>query len=581
MDITDILNSLGLDLSDPEVKRGAVEALDAILDSRAPANVSSGAGRGGDDTEEIELDPDLIQPSLKQQAPSDDLDDIEIEDEENILDQIQHNDSDVEPASTPSDNEEVEDTDDSFSSNGNSTDSTNVDSEEVEEGEAEEETEEEAEEETEEETDSKEPENSNKSETADEEDVEEIDDEEDTDGGDAGSSSDEDGSEDSEKAESGDENIENDELVDSEVADEDDEEIDEDDLLDDESKDLFTDIDIKSKHEARKIKRERTLSAAKKALIDAQAKRVSPALIQELEKAIAALEELTEAVKKSIKDLSDDEFNSIINRVFDAIDAVGDTSLTFTSEAERELQAQEIKNDLADSRTQAELSAEDVAKIRAENQAVKARDKEANKFKARSRASFKGFQDFLNSLYRAIALQVHTDEVQDDTWSALNRRHSGSGVLQPGKRIQELPNRKIPVIDFYFDCSGSWDESDIAVGQKAVSKLADMEADGQIKINIYYFSDDVYSDAETARAQGSTSGWNEIVKNVISTQATNVIVMTDSDMENWWNGDKALSYTVPGYVWYLWRDGENAPRLPRDLKGRGGTQQFSFSRNDL
>lgn len=573
MDITDILNSLGLDLSDPEVKRGAVEALDAILDSRAPANASSGAGRGGDDTEEIELDPDLIQPSLKQQAPSDDLDDIEIEDEENILDQIQHNDSDVEPASTPSDNEEVEDTDDSFSSNGNSTDSTNVDSEEVEEGEAEEE--------TEEETDSKEPENSNKSETADEEDVEEIDDEEDTDGGDAGSSSDEDGSEDSEKAESGDENIENDELVDSEVADEDDEEIDEDDLLDDESKDLFTDIDIKSKHEARKIKRERTLSAAKKALIDAQAKRVSPALIQELEKAIAALEELTEAVKKSIKDLSDDEFNSIINRVFDAIDAVGDTSLTFTSEAERELQAQEIKNDLADSRTQAELSAEDVAKIRAENQAVKARDKEANKFKARSRASFKGFQDFLNSLYRAIALQVHTDEVQDDTWSALNRRHSGSGVLQPGKRIQELPNRKIPVIDFYFDCSGSWDESDIAVGQKAVSKLADMEADGQIKINIYYFSDDVYSDAETARAQGSTSGWNEIVKNVISTQATNVIVMTDSDMENWWNGDKALSYTVPGYVWYLWRDGENAPRLPRDLKGRGGTQQFSFSRNDL
>ena len=54
--------------------------------------------------------------------------------------------------------------------------------------------------------------------------------------------------------------------------------------------------------------------------------------------------------------------------------------------------------------------------------------------------------------------------------------------------------------------------------------------------------------------------------------------MTDSDMEDWWHGDKALSYTVPGYVWYLWRNGDNAPRLPRDLKGRGGTQQFSFSR---
>ena len=46
-------------------------------------------------------------------------------------------------------------------------------------------------------------------------------------------------------------------------------------------------------------------------------------------------------------------------------------------------------------------------------------------------------------------------------------------------------------------------------------------------------------------------------------------------------GGDPLKYTVPGYVWYLWKNGENAPRLPRDLKGRGGTQQFSFSRSDL
>ena len=568
MDINDILDSLGLDLSNPEVKRGAVEALEAILDSRAPDSASgSGAGSGGNDTEEIELDPDLIQPSIKQSAPSDDLDDIEIEDEENILDQIQRNDSDVEPTDTSSGSEETEDTSDSSNPDESS---TNADSDE-----------------TAEETTPEEPSDGGTTETTtnDEEDAEEIDDKEAAEGAgaDSSTSEDNDGDAEAEESEIGDENADADGLDDSESFEETDDEIDEDDILDDESKDLFTDTDIKSKHEARKIKRERTLTAAKKALADAQSKKVAPALIHELEKAIAALEELTEAVKKSLIDLSDDEFNLIINRVFDAIDAVGDTSLTFTSEAERELQAQEIKNDLSDSRTQAELSAEDVAKIRAENQAIKARDKEAEKYKARSRASFKGFQDFLNSLYRAIALQVHTDEVQDDTWSALNRRHSGAGVLQPGKRIQELPNKKIPVIDFYFDCSGSWDDSDIAVGKRAVSKLADMEADGQIKVNIYYFSDDVYPDAETARAHGSTSGWNEIVKNVISTQATNVIVMTDSDMEDWWEprSKAPLKYTVPGYVWYLWRDGDNAPRLTRDLKGRGGTQQFSFSHSDI
>jgi hypothetical protein len=546
MDIKNILDSLGLDLSNPEVKRGALEAIEAIMDSRTPSGGGGGpAGSGG--TEEIEIDPDLLQPSLKQPPSFDDTDDIEIEDEEHILDQIQRNDSeDQEPSEIPEKDKsdsESSDTEKTDSSDNDNTGSENDDSE------------------AEDEENSEESENIQAKSDNSSENIED------------------DNAEDSEEAgidsEDGAAEGETDEVKDSE------DEFNEDDMLDDETKNIFTDADIKSKHEARKIKRERTLQAAKKALADAQAKKVSPALIHELEKAITALEELTEAVKKTLANLSDEEFNLIINRVFDAIDAVGDKSLSFTSEEERDVRAKEIKNDLADTRTQAELSAEDVAKIRAENQAIKARDRESDKYKARSRASFKGFQDFLNSLYRAIALQVHTDEEQNDTWSALNRRHSGSSVLQPGRRIQELPNKKIPVIDFYFDCSGSWDENDIAIGQKAVSRLADMEADGQIKINIYYFSNDVFTDAGSARAQGGTAAWNEIVKNVISTQATNVIIMTDNDMETWWRGSRALTYTVPGYVWYLWRDGENAPRLPRDLKGRGGTQQFSFSRGDL
>ena len=114
---------------------------------------------------------------------------------------------------------------------------------------------------------------------------------------------------------------------------------------------------------------------------------------------------------------------------------------------------------------------------------------------------------------------------------------------------------------------------------KAVSQLADMQEKGQIKLNVFYFSDEV---SETPK-RGGTSGWNEIVKNVIATQATNVVVMTDADMQSWWHPqDKPpLRYTVPGYVWYLWKNGENAPRLPQDLKGRGGVQQFSFNLGDI
>ena len=178
-----------------------------------------------------------------------------------------------------------------------------------------------------------------------------------------------------------------------------------------------------------------------------------------------------------------------------------------------------------------------------------------------------------------MALQVSYTDERDDTWSAISRRNSGAGVLRQGQRINELPNKKIPIIDFYFDQSGSWDEKDLEVGNQAVEALAQMKADGKIDVNIYYFSNHVHEKAEDARNEGGTRAWNDIIKNIVVTEATNVVIMTDSDMEDWWEGSShgqpALKHTVSGFVWYLWRNGVNAPRLPRDLQGRGGTMQYS------
>ena len=609
MDIKDILDTLGLDLSNPESKRGALDAINAILSSRSSGGFEGGTGGGNMGGElEVELDPDLLLPSQKQQpsaAGGDDDLDIEIEDEENVLGQIKRNESeddvDTESSSTEkssddsdsgsADSEQSDSDGDSDSSDNK--DSSNSNSEENDQANN-------SEQGDEAEADSEEGSKENSSKAGEEEEPIENDNEgssEDTD-----ESSDESSSEDSEDISEYDDSEyddseeledvfddeepeddsedDSDDDSDDEVEPEDDFDYDEDDLLDDTLKDPYEDENIKTKADARRIKRDRTLHAARTALEKAKAKNAPSALVRELEKSIEALEALTEAVTKSIKDISDEEFNLLVNRVFDAIEALGDSDLTFTSAEERELQAKEIKANISSTKTQQDLSAEDIAHIRAEAQAVKAREKESDKYKARPRGSFKGFQDFLNSLYRAVALQVHVEETNDDSWSALNRRYGGSGVLQPGKRLNELPNKKIPVIDFYFDCSGSWTGRDLAVGQKAVNKLVEMEENGDIKINIFYFANNVFNDVASARAQGGTRAWNDIVKNIIATQATNVIIMTDSDMDDWWDGPKALSYTVPGYVWYLWRDGDNAPRLPRDLKGRGGTQQFSFSTAD-
>ena len=609
MDIESILSSLGLDLTNPETKRGALEAIDAILNSRAPSMPMDGITGGMSGEQDIELDPDLLQPSIKNK-PQENSDDVEINDEEDVLKNIKHNDSDEPQESSMSNDTEAGDSSDSSSSSESSDNQASHNDNDSSDNN-------EASDDSNNSSASQSPSESGAAEDEDSADGEFDDDE--VEGAQQGSEEDDDTEEASQGEETsvddqvdeegtGDENDEpdfDDEESDSDsdttasnedetlsTEDEESEEeldFDEDELLDDNLKDTYEDQTEKSKHEARKIKRERTLSAAKKVLQDAIDKKKAPALIRELEKAIEALESLQEAVTKTIKDMSDEEFNLIVNRVFDAIDALGDSGLTYSSDEERKIKAQEIKADMEDRQTQAELSAEDVAKIRAETQAIKAREKENAKYQRRSSGSFKGFQDFLSSLYRAIALQVQVEETRDDSWSAINRRYSGTGVLQQGKKINELPNKKIPVIDFYFDQSGSWSERDIEVGKKAVEALVDMEEKGQIKINVYYFANHVHTDAESARNEGGTWAWNDIVKNVIATQATNVIIMTDSDMEDRWDLDgywsgtknKAATYTVPGYVWYLWRYGDNAPRLPRDLKGRGGTQQFSFNSGDM
>lgn len=565
MDIKDILDQLGLDLTNPETKRGAIDAISAILASRKPMSSPSPNSSNSNEQEiELEIDPDLVQPSQKHN-PDPNSPTPDIEDEENLLDKVKHNES--------------EDNYDGINEPGEPDESaetakTNQDNDPDKAGEP-----------TESEEANKSVElDTEESDTQNDQDafgdhIEQDKSNEQTEDDTLNEPSKQDKYEPDELGDdNGDETNKNSTNEDENSTEDEDE--DEDELVSDKLKNIYDDQSLKAKQEARKIKRERTLQAAHAALTNAKAKKANSSLIRELEKAIEALEALTEAVNKNISDISDDEFNMLVNRVFDAIDALGDSKLTYKTDKERELQVKEIKTDLASDKTQQELSAEDVAQIRAETQAIKAREKESAKYKARSSSSFKGFQEFLNSLYKAVALQVQIDRVHDKSWSALNRRYSGTSILQPGQKIQELPNKKIPVIDFYFDCSGSWTDSDLKVGQKAINQLVEMEENGQIKINIFYFANNVHTDKYSARVEGQTRAWNEIVKNVIATQATNVIIMTDSDMENWWNGPKALSYTVPGYVWYLWRNGENAPRLPRDLKGRGGTQQFSFSTND-
>ena len=88
MDINKILQGLGIDFSNPEAKKGAAEAIQAILQSRQPVG---GGGMPGTPPPggqiDVEIDPDLIQPSQKHpvEQPDENIEIDQIKEEINKL----------------------------------------------------------------------------------------------------------------------------------------------------------------------------------------------------------------------------------------------------------------------------------------------------------------------------------------------------------------------------------------------------------------------------------------------------------------------------------------------------------------
>ena len=164
-------------------------------------------------------------------------------------------------------------------------------------------------------------------------------------------------------------------------------------------------------------------------------------------------------------------------------------------------------------------------------------------------------------------IKKQVEVAKSNSWARPNRRYGGTSIIAPGKATKPRP---IPIINVYFDQSGSWSEDDIQLGKKAINVLVDYVKKGKIKINLYYFSNSVCSTAQQARRQGGTEG-QPILNHIIATRPDNVIVMTDSDIS-----DCRTMVRVPGAVWFLWKDGYRSDNLMKHLKGERLTQSFDI-----
>lgn len=616
-DIKEILQTLDLDLSNPEVVRAASDAIKKILAGRQGGGAGGGdslsdrlggkATRPNDEGEdtaepidlgefEQEIDPNLIQPPERRSMSSDEVE-TEIEDEENVLDKVKQlgdssdtadsdndgsgsgNSGSGNPPQMPPQNQQ--DKKDPTGTGDSNTMPSGTESEETESGDSS---------------------NSGANGSSSSSKGKSSDSSDDATGGGDSTPSDSVGdgtgtsSETGDSDETDDENIDgtgtsgkgnktdDEEVEDSTegtgTADDADELTDPDDDLDGENADSdFTSklAGKNPKNEAQRIQINRTISAAEKAIEKAEDAGQS-SVVSILESCVKALEKILDELDSDPNsEANEQKVSQVIQKTLDAISAVDKAAgLTFKSEEERAQQAKKIKDAMSDAGTAAELSAEDVEQIRADKQAIVNNQREIDKYGYRSRSSFKGFEEFLVSIRKALAMQVESEKTKAGSWAAINRRYDGTSVVKPGIRNKTLPNTRVPVIDFYFDCSASWGDHDLEKGNEALSKIAQLERDGEIKVNVFYFADNVYADKESPRDEGGTGAWNRIIENIVLTKATNVVIMTDRDMQHQCHNPPHKAYKVSGFVWYLWRDGECAQKLPNLLQGRCGTMQFAF-----
>lgn len=281
-------------------------------------------------------------------------------------------------------------------------------------------------------------------------------------------------------------------------------------------------------------------------------------------------ESLTEGYAgKSIAEMSSDEFNELINSSLDLADEVIKVSYS----ADLPSRIKEIKADASSTIKNRELDAEDNAIINKERKdKIAANETESDRYE-RARANLKSMQSFSKTIYRAIADQIDSIEDEEDSWSAIDRRHEDDpSIIVPGKKLDDLPEGEIPSIDLYIDQSGSFDDRDIKRAKAAISSIVEFEKRGEIKLNIYYFANHVYSWPEAARAEGGTLAWDDIIDNIIANNTKNVIIVSDSDL---YYAD-TTPLKVDGIVCFLWKDGRFAEEAVKCLQGRQGTYQYSF-----
>lgn len=288
--------------------------------------------------------------------------------------------------------------------------------------------------------------------------------------------------------------------------------------------------------------------------------------------------QLVEALK-SVREMTDDEFGDYINGVYDLIDQVEE--IEYVDDVEE--RKSKIKAWADDPMTAQELAAEDNIEIQKDQQAIKASEKEKQKYSQMS-----SLDEFSIDLFNAIDYQIDLVKQVYLSYDEPNTEYEDSDLIMRTEIEREIPDEAWPIIDIYFDVSGSWTANDIKTGMQAIASIKKFEDAGELIVNVFYWDDQVSDKKYLASIEGGTTGWQKVLANIHATKASNVMIMTDSDISYYderaelrsdikeYSAKYGPSVIVDGCVWYLWKNGMRSPECVKKLTGKQGTYQYSF-----
>lgn len=171
------------------------------------------------------------------------------------------------------------------------------------------------------------------------------------------------------------------------------------------------------------------------------------------------------------------------------------------------------------------------------------------------------------SLNQTLKSEIHENE--EETWSKINRKAYGAGILKKGSRISEKV--EIPSLNVYFDRSGSWGPDKTKFGLDAVNSIMWLEKKGKIKVRLYYFNASGVTAVDPGRGYGGTPA-GPVFEHIRETKPENVFIMTDSDFDGQ-GGYSQPNTTVKGAVWMLFK-GSISKSLREKLHGKKMTKTF-------